>query len=163
MKKSFLKKLMEIGIIVILSFFILKTIFPTIPSLNQAIPLCKTKNTADWKLSDLPEKAVLFCKDNISMNTLYKTKFLNIKLTTSGQFKLRASLRYKNSELISTETLTAIPQNNNKTITLTFPLDRPTNPKLNRLVSDIDELIFFITELKNPEGLKFNIDEVYIN
>ncbi len=163
MKNFFLKKLIQMVIIGGLNFLIMKTIFSTIPSLNQKISLCKTIRLANLNNLNASENVLFSCKDTVPINTLYETKFLNIKFTTDSKFKLRASLRYKNSELISTEVLTVNPQNDNLETILTFPLDRPTNPKLNRLVSDVDEIVFFISELKNPEKIKINIDEVSIN
>lgn len=160
MKKFFLLSVMLF--ITFLLFIILKTDFPTIPSLDQNIKICKREDIFGWKVLKLQNETVISCRDSISLDTLYKTQSLEVKLKTNQQFKMRATLRYKGSEIISTDTLEVKPETDSSYV-LSFLLDRPTVPKLNRLVSDIDEIIFHITDLSDSKELKLSIDDVSLN
>lgn len=162
MKKSLsLIKLTIITVIAIIPLFLmLKTVFPLIPHLEKKV-ICK-KEKAELKILKVADGVIISCKDTISLPTLERAQTLEVKLTANEKFTLRVSLRYKHSETISTEILTVNPQTDQVSV-ITFSLDRPTTPKLNRLVSDIDEIVFLITDLKNPEELRVSLNEVYLN
>lgn len=140
-------------VVLILIFFLLKTIFPTMPSLDREIELCKEEIDFGWKFNEVGNLLISECKEKISVLDIFKAKYLTVSLSSNNSFTIIASLINNNGDI-----LTLAPQTVEGSPYLrvvNFDLERARQyPKLNKLLRNGNGVKFTITGIKDQSDLK---------
>lgn len=140
-------------VILMLIFFLLKTIFPTIPSLDREIELCKKEIDFGWKFDEVDNLLISECKEKISVLDIFKAKYLTVSLSSNNSFTIVASLTNKKGDLLTLtpQTVDASPYLK----VVNFNLERARQyPKLNKLLTGSNGVKFIITDIKDQTDLK---------
>lgn len=153
-------------IFLILSFFLLKTAFPSVPKLDKIVRICE--QLFGWDIKQVSDnEIVISCKTRIPVTDLYKAHTLTVIFETDQQFNVKAEfingIDIINSDnQLTTNQLTLRPNTGKSEISLTFSFDQNPYPKINRLVKDMEGIALIVTDFGKDKKFKAKIKYLYL-
>lgn len=177
-------KIVSVFLVTIFVYFIGRAVFPVLPKpLNKKIEICQKGTISTWKgewtqvvatrsknmnpgelfeviYEDAPTDGLMFwCEASISHQVLLKANTINVVVETNQKVNIQLSFYRKSGGGPTWENISAAP---NRVVSISHPLDRPKDRKINWLVGEFGQMAFLVTGYNYEKPVRIKIHETYL-